>query len=106
MSHAHRVLFVCHANVCRSPLAEGIFRHLVAASGRDADFRIEGFDVPVGPTSTMVDAYIAHRMVIEAVAAMLEKGLEPPIFRSANLPGGDEFNARLIKRYMHRVKDL
>jgi uncharacterized phosphosugar-binding protein len=72
----------------------------------DADYRLEGFDVPVAPTSTMVDAYIAHRMVIEAVAAMLERGLEPPVFRSANLPGGDAFNARLIERYRHRVKDL
>ncbi|MFQ3582705.1 low molecular weight phosphotyrosine protein phosphatase [Chloracidobacterium validum] len=25
-----RVLFVCTANICRSPMAEGIFRHLVA----------------------------------------------------------------------------
>ena len=48
--------------------------------------------VPVAPTSTQVDAFIAHRMVMEAVAAMLRRGLEPPIFRSANLPGGDEFN--------------
>jgi len=72
----------------------------------DADFYVEGFDVPVGPTSTMVDAYIAHRMVMEAVAVMVEKGLEPPIFRSANLPGGDEFNARMIERYRERVKDL
>jgi len=72
----------------------------------DADFFVEGFDVPVGPTSTQVDAYIAHRMVIEAVAEMGARGLEPPIFRSANLPGGDEFNARLSARYKHRVKDL
>jgi len=72
----------------------------------DAEFYVEGFDVPVGPTSTMVDAYIAHRIVIEAVAAMLEKGLEPPVFRSANLPEGDQFNARLIERYRNRVKDL
>jgi len=53
-----------------------------------------------------VDAYIAHRMVIEAVAEMVSRGLEPPVFRSANLPGGDEFNARLIARYRNRVKDL
>jgi uncharacterized phosphosugar-binding protein len=72
----------------------------------DADFRIEGFDVPVAPTSTIVDAFIAHRMVMEAVAEMLKRGLEPPIFRSANLPGGDEFNAKMLKRYKPRVKDL
>jgi len=72
----------------------------------DADFRVPGFSVPVAPTSTMVDAFIAHRMVMEAVAEMVRRGLEPPIFRSANLPGGDEFNAALVKRYKPRVKDL
>ena len=72
----------------------------------DADFYIEGFDVPVAPTSTIIDSYIAHRMVIEAVAEMKRRGLEPPIFRSANLPEGDAFNARLLERYKPRVKDL
>jgi uncharacterized phosphosugar-binding protein len=72
----------------------------------DAAFRVEGFDVPLAPTSTIVDAYIAHRMVIEAVAEMLRRGLQPPVFRSANLPGGDEFNRAIIKRYRNRVKDL
>jgi len=72
----------------------------------DADFLVEGLDVPVAPTSTIIDAYIAHRMVMEAVAEMVNRGLEPPIFRSANLPGGDEFNAKLLKRYKPRVKDL
>lgn len=72
----------------------------------DADYFVDGFDVPVAPTSTMIDAYIAHRMVIEAVAEMKQRGLEPPIFRSANLPGGDEFNAKLLARYRNRVKDL
>ena len=28
-----KVLFVCMGNICRSPTAEGIFRHLVAAAG-------------------------------------------------------------------------
>jgi uncharacterized phosphosugar-binding protein len=72
----------------------------------DADYRVEGFPVPIAPTSTIVDAFVAHRLVIEAVAAMVERGLEPPIFRSANLPGGDEYNAKLLERYKGRVKDL
>lgn len=35
------VLFVCHANICRSPLAEGIFRHLVAERGLEERFDID-----------------------------------------------------------------
>jgi protein-tyrosine phosphatase len=31
---AHSVLFVCLGNICRSPLAEGIFRHMVEKAGR------------------------------------------------------------------------
>ncbi len=72
----------------------------------DADYLVEGFDVPVAPTSTIVDSYIAHRMVIEAVAEMKQRNIEPPIFRSANLPGGDEFNSKLLAKYRNRVKDL
>jgi protein-tyrosine phosphatase len=35
------VLFVCLGNICRSPLAEGIFRHLVEAAGLEDRFEIE-----------------------------------------------------------------
>jgi len=36
---ATSVLFVCLGNICRSPLAEGIFRHLVERAG--GDYRID-----------------------------------------------------------------
>ncbi len=35
------VLFVCLGNICRSPLAEGIFRHLVGERGLDDRYRID-----------------------------------------------------------------
>ena len=35
------VLFVCLGNICRSPLAEGIFRHLVSEAGLAEKFEIE-----------------------------------------------------------------
>lgn len=37
---AIRVQFVCLGNICRSPLAEGVFRHLVAEAGLAAHFQI------------------------------------------------------------------
>ncbi len=35
------VLFVCLGNICRSPLAEGVFRHLVIAEGLEKHFLID-----------------------------------------------------------------
>jgi len=33
-----RIMFVCHGNICRSPMAEFIFKKLVAQAGKGADF--------------------------------------------------------------------
>ena len=35
------VLFVCLGNICRSPLAEGVFRHLVQEEGLEEHFVID-----------------------------------------------------------------
>ena len=36
-----RILFVCHGNICRSPMAEFVMKHLVNNQGRSDDFYIE-----------------------------------------------------------------
>ena len=36
-----RILFVCHGNICRSPMAEFVMKDLVAKAGREGDFMIE-----------------------------------------------------------------
>jgi protein-tyrosine phosphatase len=38
---AVRVCFVCHGNICRSPTAEGVMRHLVNARGLAGQVKIE-----------------------------------------------------------------
>ena len=37
----YRILFVCAGNICRSPLAEGVFRHLVTQAGRAEAYHID-----------------------------------------------------------------
>jgi protein-tyrosine phosphatase len=39
------VLFVCHGNICRSPLAEGVFRHLAQQRGLSQRFEIDSAGV-------------------------------------------------------------
>jgi len=36
-----RVLFVCLGNICRSPMAEGVFLHLVEEAGVSAKFEVD-----------------------------------------------------------------
>jgi protein-tyrosine phosphatase len=35
-----KILFVCHGNICRSPMAEFVMKDLVAKSGLSAEFEI------------------------------------------------------------------
>lgn len=41
MSQDISVLFVCLGNICRSPLAEGVFRHLLDEERLADDFRVD-----------------------------------------------------------------
>ena len=35
-----KILFVCHGNICRSPMAEFVMKHLVSEAGLDDEFEI------------------------------------------------------------------
>jgi len=40
-TRARRLLFVCTGNICRSPLAEAIFRHQAQQAGRGGEFEVD-----------------------------------------------------------------
>jgi uncharacterized phosphosugar-binding protein len=72
----------------------------------DALLKIGGLAAPFGPVSNLVDFYIAHWLEIATIAKCVEKGIAPPVWSSANAPGGDEINARYVEKYFPRVKSL
>ena len=37
-----KILFVCHGNICRSPMAEFVMKDLVAKAGFDFHFILRG----------------------------------------------------------------
>jgi uncharacterized phosphosugar-binding protein len=64
----------------------------------DAAVDIEGFDRKVGPTSTVVGAAIINAIVVEAVERLVARGIQPEVFVSSNVAGGDEANLGLLDR--------
>ena len=45
-------------------------------------------------------------LMVEIVKALKVLGVDPPIWTSANLPGGDEKNRQMEERFIPRVKHL
>jgi uncharacterized phosphosugar-binding protein len=72
----------------------------------DAVVSIEGLQQKVAPVSTLVNCFTLNLLVIKTVEKLLEKGITPPIWTSANIPGGDQANKEYIKRYKGRIRLL
>ncbi len=72
----------------------------------DAAVNVPGFDTPIAPVSNVVDFAIAHFLEIECIRQCVARGITPPVWRSANAPGGDEFNAAYLKKYKPLIKSL
>ncbi|AJF64597.1 sugar isomerase domain-containing protein [Streptomyces vietnamensis] len=53
--------------------------------------------------STLTSALLVQMTVAETVALLLAEGREPPVYVSANIPGGHEHNALLEARYEGRL---
>ena len=72
----------------------------------DAVVEIPGMSTPIAPVSNVVDFTIAHLLEIECCRICVERGITPPVWNSANAPGGDEKNAVYLKKYKPLVKSL
>lgn len=69
----------------------------------DAVVPLKGTDQYSGSTSTVVGAALMNALVVEAASALIARGLEAPIFRSANLDGSESSNQRWMDRYSGRL---
>jgi uncharacterized phosphosugar-binding protein len=72
----------------------------------DAVIKIKGCEQKVAPTSTLCNIFTLHCLIIEAVKKLVDKGVKPPVWKSANMPGGDEANKKYEEKYAHRIKHL
>lgn len=72
----------------------------------DAIVKFDNFEQKIAPTSTLCNSFTLNLMVIKTVEKILEKGGVPPVWVSANMPGGDETNKQLEEKYSSRIKHL
>ncbi len=72
----------------------------------DAVIEIDNLEQKVGAVSTFVNAFILNSIAMEATAKLVEQGIQPPIWKSGNATGGDEWNNQFISRFKHKIRKL
>lgn len=65
----------------------------------DAGLPIEGLDTCIGPTSSVSGIVIAQALISQVVDDLVKVGIQPPVFKSSNVDGGDEYNHDLYETY-------
>lgn len=69
----------------------------------DASVRLDGLEQKIGPTSSVLDITLVNLIMVNTVEKLLEKGMVPPIFTSANTDNGDNANKSILEEYKSRV---
>jgi uncharacterized phosphosugar-binding protein len=69
----------------------------------DSTLTLQG-GVGVGAVSSITAAFIAQRITIGVAETMRQRGKTPPVYISANIPGGDEHNRALEDLYGVRIR--
>lgn len=70
----------------------------------DAVCEVEGFAERTAASSTVAGACILNAVMAECVNLLVGRGEQPPVFLSANIDGGDEWNAKLLEKYKDNIK--
>jgi uncharacterized phosphosugar-binding protein len=65
-----------------------------------------GDDIGVGAVSSITAASVAQLLTIMVAERLVQAGEIPPVYISANIPGGDEHNHALEDRYRGRIRRL
>lgn len=95
-----------HSTVCTSRHSSGKKIYEIAdvvidncAEKGDAGFEVEGLRTPMGPVSSVTGIVIAEALACQVAANLAAAGVEPPVFISSNMDGGDAYNDNLFETY-------
>lgn len=65
----------------------------------DASVELPDSLYKTGATSTIAGSAILQAITVQTAALLSERGIEPPLWVSANVEGGSEHNAALLEQY-------
>jgi uncharacterized phosphosugar-binding protein len=92
----------------RHPSGAKLIDHADVALDNGAPYGDAVLPLPGGGTacavSSITAALLAQLVVAEVVRRLLEAGEAPPVYVSANVPGGYEHNSTLEARYVGRIR--
>jgi uncharacterized phosphosugar-binding protein len=72
----------------------------------DACVDLPNLEIKISPLSTLVTILAAQLIVTRVCELFTESGLVPPVYQSANTPGGEERNKALENQYRSRIQHL
>ena len=95
-----RILFVCMGNICRSPTAEGVFRHLASAEAPDLAVHVDSAGTHayhIGEPPDPRAQRAAERRGIDLAALRARRVVEEDFFRFDLILAMDELNVATLR---------
>ncbi len=72
----------------------------------DACLTLPGLSQAIAPTSTVIDATLVNLVMAGITQNLLELGITPPVFASANTDAGDQANKTVLDAYRAKIRIL
>ena len=72
----------------------------------DASVELPGLNQKIAPTSSVADITLVNLILVNTVELLMQKGITPPIFMSANTDAGDEANKGVLEIYKGKIPSL
>lgn len=89
---------------CLYEYADIVIENVGALS--DASVEIDGFDIPVSPTSTVIGSMIMNAVVARTVEILVQKGIKPEVFAGGDSEYNCEIDNRYVDKYLGEIKFL
>ena len=87
-----KIMFVCHGNICRSPMAEFIFKKMIAEKGLEEEFFVSS----CATSREEIVGNVGNPVYPPARAELLRHGIDPKGKRAVQLTREDYNNYDLL----------